>query len=74
MLLFELKKGDRGRILKVKGDSIFKKRILDMGLIKGEVFKIKNIAPLGDPLEITIKNYDLSLRKKEAQNIEVERI
>lgn len=74
MFLSELKKGDKGKILKVKGDSMFKRRILDMGLIKGELFKIKNIAPLGDPIEVTIKDYNLSLRKKEAQNIEIERI
>ncbi|AEA33824.1 FeoA family protein [Hippea maritima] len=74
MRLIQLKKGESGRILKIKSDATTKKRLLDMGIVKGEEFVIKNIAPLGDPLEIKIKNYNLSLRRKDAQNIEVERI
>ncbi len=74
MFLSDLKKGDRGKILKIGGSGVYKRRLSDMGLLKGEIFTVKNIAPLGDPIEITIKDYNLSLRKNEAQNIEVEKI
>jgi ferrous iron transport protein A len=49
-----------------------KRRLMDMGLLVGEVVKVEKVAPLGDPIEVTIKNYNLSLRKKEAQGIGVE--
>jgi ferrous iron transport protein A len=51
-----------------------KRRLMDMGVLIGEDVKIEKIAPLGDPIEVTIKNYNLSLRKKEAEGIEVEAV
>ena len=70
-----LDKLDMGKTAVVKNinlDSSVKKRLMDMGLIKGEKIKITKKAPLGDPINITVKNYDLSLRREDAQNIEVE--
>lgn len=74
MTLDELKTGESGVILKVSGNGLLKCRLLDMGLIQGTKIKKVKTAPLGDPMEITIRGYQLSLRKKEAQQIEIERI
>jgi ferrous iron transport protein A len=49
-----------------------KRRLMDMGLVPGEVVKVLKVAPLGDPIEVTVKSYSLSLRKKEAEGIAVE--
>ncbi len=68
----ELKPGQRGRITKISAKGSIRRRILDMGVIKGAEIEMERIAPLGDPIEVKIKGYHLSLRKEEAANIYVE--
>ncbi|MFI5294329.1 MAG: ferrous iron transport protein A [Thermodesulfovibrionales bacterium] len=72
MNLAMLKPGENGRITKMGAVGPLKRRLMDMGVLTGEKIKVEKIAPLGDPIEVTIKNYNLSLRKKEAEGIEVE--
>lgn len=62
----------KGMIVVVKGEGIVRKRLFDMGVTPGASVVLVKKAPLGDPLEITIRNYELSLRKSEAQNIILE--
>ena len=70
--LKQSKAGESGRVLSVAGEGALRQRILDMGLTKGAVVTIRKVAPLGDPLEITVRGYELSLRKREAACIVVE--
>jgi len=70
--LRELKPGQKGKIVKILGAGSIHRRILDMGLVKGAEIEVERVAPLGDPLELKIKGYHLSLRKDEAANIFVE--
>ena len=72
MDLSELKPGEKGRITKIRAVGPIKRRLMDMGVLVGEVIKVEKVAPLGDPIQFSIKNYSLSLRKKEAKDIEVE--
>jgi ferrous iron transport protein A len=72
MNLAMLKPGQRGRITKIGAIGPMKRRLLDMGVLQGEEVKVEKIAPLGDPIEIIVKNYRLSLRKREAAGIAVE--
>jgi ferrous iron transport protein A len=72
MNLAGLKPGERGRITKIGVTGPLKRRLMDMGVLVGEEVKVEKVAPLGDPIEVTIKNYNLSLRKKEAEGIAVE--
>jgi len=74
MNLAMLKPGEHGRITKIGAIGPIKRRLMDMGVLVGEKVKVEKIAPLGDPIEVTIKNYNLSLRKKEAEGISVEAI
>mgnify|MGYP001565356047 FL=1 len=74
MNLAMLKPGERGKITNMGAIGSLKRRLMDMGVLVGEEIKVEKIAPLGDPIEVTIKNYNLSLRRKEAQGIEVEAI
>lgn len=74
MELSMLKPGERGKIIKIGTSGLLKRRLMDMGVLVGEEVKLEKIAPLGDPIEVTIKNYKLSLRKKEAEGIAVEMI
>ena len=71
-ILWELKPGRKGRIVKILGAGPIQRRILDMGLVKGAEVEVERVAPLGDPLEVKIKGYHLSLRKEEAARIFVE--
>ncbi|MGY3766137.1 FeoA family protein [Vagococcus vulneris] len=64
--------GQETRVVKLIGTKEVKRRLLDMGLTRGTLIKIKKIAPLGDPIEITVRNYELTLRKQEAEHIIVE--
>ena len=59
-------------MVKVAGEGALRQRILDMGLTKGAEVRVRKVAPLGDPLEITVRGYELSLRKREASCIVVE--
>lgn len=72
MNLAVLKPGESGKITKMGAIGPLKRRLMDMGVLIGESVKVEKIAPLGDPIEVTIKNYKLSLRKKEAEVIEIE--
>ena len=70
--LKELKAGQKGKVIKISGDGSVHRRILDMGIVKGVEIEMERVAPLGDPVEVKIKGYHLSLRKNEAANIYVE--
>ncbi|MHB9035504.1 MAG: FeoA family protein [Armatimonadota bacterium] len=72
MNLAMLKPGERARITSIGAIGPLKRRLMDMGVIVGEAIRVERIAPLGDPVEVTVKNYKLSLRKKEAESISVE--
>jgi ferrous iron transport protein A len=60
------------RILRVHGEGALKRRLMDMGLTRGTVVTVKKVAPLGDPIEVTVRGYELSLRKDDAALIEIE--
>ena len=64
----------RSKVVKLHGEGAIKRRIMDMGLTKGVVVKIVKVAPLGDPIEMNVRGYELSLRKADAELIEVEKI
>ncbi len=68
----ELKTGDKGRVIRVTAKGIVRRRIMDMGITKGSEIVVKGVAPLGDPLEIMVKGYNLSFRKEDAAHIFVE--
>ena len=70
--LNELKPGDRATVVKIGGGGEARRRILDMGVGKGVAIRVEKVAPLGDPIDITVKGYHLSLRKEDAKNIAVE--
>jgi Fe2+ transport system protein FeoA len=70
--LNELKKGDRGKVVKISGGGSVYQRLMDMGLISGSEVEMQGVAPLGDPIEVRVKGYNLSLRKSEAACISVE--
>ena len=72
MNLNDVKVGETVTIKKVNGAGPVKRRIMDMGLTKGQSVYVRKVAPLGDPVEITVRGYELSLRKADAQMIEVE--
>lgn len=64
--------GDTVKIVKINGEGAVKRRIMDMGLTKGVEVYVRKVAPLGDPIEITVRGYELSLRKADADMIETE--
>ncbi|OPX58532.1 MAG: ferrous iron transport protein A [Methanobacterium sp. PtaB.Bin024] len=70
--LNNLEKGENGVIRAFKGNSEVKKHLMEMGLVRGSDVKVERVAPLGDPIEVKIKGYSLSLRKEEAKQIEIE--
>ena len=70
--LKDVKIGQSARVVKLHGEGALKRRIMDMGLTKGVEIKVRKVAPLGDPIEITVRGYELSLRKEDAETIEVE--
>lgn len=67
-----VKCGDTVRVVKITGEGAVKRRIMDMGITKGVEIYLRKVAPLGDPLEVTVRGYELSLRKADAEMIEVE--
>jgi len=71
--LNQLLPGETGVVIKVTGDGPVKRRIVDMGLVAGTKVKVQKFAPLGDPMEIKVKNFNLSLRKSEAALIQVKK-
>lgn len=64
--------GDTVKVVKLHGEGAVKRRIMDMGITRGAEVHIRKIAPLGDPIEVTVRGYELSLRKADAEMIEVE--
>lgn len=72
MTLKEVKPGTTVKVVKISGEGAVKRRIMEMGLTKGiEVF-VRKVAPLGDPVEVTVRDYELSVRKADAELVEVE--
>ena len=71
MTLREVKKGQTVTVLKLNGEGAVKRRIMDMGITKGTEIYVRKVAPLGDPVEITVRGYELSVRKADAEMIEV---
>lgn len=74
MNLAMLRPGESGKITAIGAIGPLKRRLMDMGVLIGEKIRVEKVAPLGDPIEVTIKNYNLSLRKKEAEGIGVEMV
>lgn len=70
--LKEAKIGETVKVVKLRGEGAIKRRIMDMGITKGVDVYVRKVAPLGDPIEVTVRNYELSLRKADAEMIEVE--
>lgn len=70
--LKDAKIGETKKVVKLHGEGAVKRRIMDMGITKGVDVYIRKVAPLGDPIEVTVRNYELSLRKADAEMIEVE--
>ena len=68
----EAKIGQTVKVVKLHGEGAVKRRIMDMGLTKGTQVYVRKVAPLGDPIEVTVRGYELSLRKADAEMIEVE--
>lgn len=66
------KVGSSVKVLRLHGEGAVKRRIMDMGITKGVEIYVRKVAPLGDPIEITVRGYELSLRKADAEMIEVE--
>lgn len=64
--------GEEGMVKRVSGEGCIKRRLFDMGITPGAIVYLRKKAPLGDPLEVTIRGYELTLRKNEAENITVE--
>lgn len=70
--LKDVKIGRKVRVIKVEGAGAIRRRIMDMGITKGVEIYVRKVAPLGDPIEITVRGYELSLRKHDADMIVVE--
>ena len=72
MTLKEVKPGTAVLVTKVSGEGAIKRRIMDMGITKGIEIFVRKVAPLGDPVEVTVRGYELSVRKADAELIDVE--
>lgn len=70
--LRQAKIGETVKVVKLHGEGAVKRRIMDMGITKGTEIYIRKVAPLGDPVELTVRGYELSLRKSDAEMVEVE--
>lgn len=70
--LKNVKVGETVRVKRLNGEGAVKRRIMDMGITKGVDIHVRKVAPLGDPVEITVRGYELSLRKADAEMIEIE--
>ena len=70
--LREAKIGETVKVVKLHGEGAVKRRIMDMGITKGTDVHVRKVAPLGDPVEVTVRGYELSLRKADAEMIEVQ--
>ena len=72
MTLREVKKGQTVKVVKLNGEGAVKRHIMDMGITKGTEIFVRKVAPLGDPVEVTVRGYELSVRKADAEMVEVE--
>lgn len=70
--LKDVKVGKSARVVKLHGEGALKRRIMDMGITKGVEIRVRKTAPLGDPIELTVRGYELTLRRCDAEMIEVE--
>ncbi len=70
--LREVPVGGQARVVKIHGEGAVKRRIMDMGITRGVEIYVRKVAPLGDPIEITVRGYELSIRKEDAESIEAE--
>lgn len=70
--LRDVKIGGSAKVVKLYGEGAVKRRIMDMGITRGVEIRVRKVAPLGDPLEVTVRGYELSIRKADAAMIEVE--
>lgn len=70
--LRDIKVGETAKVLKINGEGKVKRRIMDMGITKGTQIYVRKVAPLGDPVEVTVRGYELSLRKDDADILEME--
>ncbi len=70
--LKQVKVGETAKVVKLHGEGAIKRRIMDMGITKGVDVYVRKVAPLGDPIEVTVRGFELSIRKDEADKIEVE--
>lgn len=70
--LKDVKVGETVKVTKLRGEGAVKRRIMDMGITKGTEVHLRKVAPLGDPVEVTVRGYELSLRKADAELIDVE--
>lgn len=70
--LRDVKIGETVKVVRLHGEGAVKRRIMDMGITKGTSVYVRKVAPLSDPIEVTVRNYELSLRKADAEMIEVE--
>ena len=70
--LRDAKIGETVKVIKLHGEGAVKRRIMDMGITKGVLVYVRKVAPLGDPVEVTVRNYELSIRKYDAEMIEIE--
>ena len=70
--LRDVKIGETVRVVKLHGEGAVKRRIMDMGVTRGIEVYVRKVAPLGDPIELTVRGYELSLRKADAETVEVE--
>jgi ferrous iron transport protein A len=69
--LREIRVGETARVVKLHGEGAVKRRIMDMGITKGTEIFVRKVAPLGDPVEVTVRGYELSVRKADAEMVEV---
>ncbi|MBE6663570.1 MAG: ferrous iron transport protein A [Ruminococcaceae bacterium] len=74
MTLKDAKVGETVKVLRVQGEGPIRRRIMDLGITKGVEIYIRKVAPLGDPFELTVRGYELSLRKEDAKMVLTERI
>ena len=72
MKLNEVEVGSTVTVKKIEGDGAYKRRIMDMGITKGVDVYVRKVAPLGDPIEVTVRGYELSVRKADAEMIQID--
>ncbi len=70
--LKDVRIGESARVIKLHGEGALRRRIMDMGVTRGVEISVRRVAPFGDPIEVTVRGYELSLRKADAEMIEVE--